>query len=508
MSQIRRQSIISSVMVYSGFALGFFNTFLFTKEGGFTKEQYGLTGIFIAVANLMFSLANFGMPSYIFKFYPYYNDNLDKRRNDILTWALLVSLIGFCFVVVGGLYFKDLIIYKFGKNSPEFVKYYYWIFPFGLGLTLYSILESYAWQLKRSVLTNFLREVQFRAFTTILIVLTYIGLLGKFDLFIKIYSFTYIAIALILLVYLLTKGYIHLTFKISIVTKKYLKKIITLVKFIYGGTLVYAIANVFDTILLASVSRNGLAAVAVYSLAQNMASLIQAPQRGIVSSSIAALSQAWKEKDHSRIIRIYRQSSINQLIFAVGVFSLIWLNFSDGIFTFHLQSGYLDAKWVFFFIGIMRIVDMGTGVNSQIIATSTLWKFEFFTGVILLLITLPLNYILTKYYFDIVGPALANLFTFTLYNGIRFWYLQKRFGMQPFTKESLYTIILGLFAFYCCYFLFDRYQGFGWLVARSSCFIMIYGSGALALKLSTDILPVWKTLLKKTGIKKGDTHTN
>jgi len=129
MSQIRRQSIISSLMVYLGFALGFINTYLFTKEGGFTKEQYGLTGIFIALANLMFSFANLGMPSYIFKFYPYYQDNLDKRRNDILTWALLVSLIGFCFVVIGGIYFKDLIIFKFGKNSPEFINYYYWIFP-------------------------------------------------------------------------------------------------------------------------------------------------------------------------------------------------------------------------------------------------------------------------------------------------------------------------------------------------------------------------------------------
>ena len=500
MSQIRRQSIISSVMVYFGFALGFFNTWLFTKEGGFTKEQYGLTGIFIAVANLMFSLANLGMPSYIYKFYPYYNDNLDKRRNDILTWALLVSLIGFCFVVIGGIYFKDLIIYKFGKNSPEFVKYYNWIFPFGLGLTLYSILESYAWQLKKSVFTNFLREVQFRAFTTILIVFTFIGWLGKFDLFIKIYSFTYLGIALLLLVYLLAKGYVHLTFKVSIVTKKYLKKILNLIKFIYGGTLVYAVANVFDTILLASVSANGLAAVAVYSLAQNMASLIQAPQRGIISSSLSALSQAWKDKDLTRINRIYKQSSINQLIFATGMFALIWLNFSDGIFTFKLQSGYLDAKWVFFFIGLMRIVDMGTGVNSQIIATSTLWKFEFFTGIILLLITLPLNYILTKYYFDVAGPAIANLFTFSVYNAIRFWYLKKKFNMQPFTKETGYTILLGIAAFYGCYFLFDKYHGFVWLVVRSTCFIAIYATGTLLLNLSSDILPVWKSLLRKVGI--------
>ncbi len=502
MSQIRRQSIISSLMVYVGFALGFVNTYLFTKEGGFSKEQYGLTGIFIALANLMYSFANLGMPSYIFKFYPYYQDNLDKKRNDILTWALLVSLIGFCFVVIGGLYFKELIIFKFGKNSPEFVNYYYWIFPFGLGLTLYSILESYAWQQKKSIFTNFLREVLFRALTTILIICTFLGWLGKFDLFIKIYSFTYLVIAIILLGYLVKNGNLQFTFKVSNVTKKFSKKILTLVKFIYGGTLVYAVAGVFDTILLASVSNNGLAAVAVYSLAQNMASLIQAPQRGIISSSIAALSKAWKDKDHKRILTIYRQSSINQLIFAVGMFSLIWLNFADGIFTFHLQSGYLDAKWVFFFIGLMRIVDMGTGVNSQIIATSTLWKFEFYTGIILLSITLPLNYVLTKYYFDIMGPAIANLISFTIYNLIRYWYLQKKFNMQPFTLQSLFTIMLGIGSFYSCYFLFNSYHGMIWLVIRSTCFIALYGSGTILLKLSSDILPIWNTFQKRLGLRR------
>ncbi|MBL0358799.1 MAG: polysaccharide biosynthesis protein [Chitinophagaceae bacterium] len=503
MSQIRRQSIISSVMVYVGFALGFLNTYLFTKEGGFTREQYGLTGIFIAIASLMFSFANLAMPSYIYKFYPYYNDNLDKKRNDILTWALLVSLIGFCFVAFAGYYFRDIVFRKFG-HSPELIKYYYWILPFGLGLTLFGILESYAWQLKKSVLTNFLREVQFRLFTTILIVLTFAGLLADFDIFIKIYSFTYLAIALILLFYMLAKGYIHLTFKVSIVTRKFYKKILTLVTFVYGGTLVYAISLVFDSLVIASVLEEGLAAVAVYSLAQNVASLIQAPQRGIISSSIAALSQAWKDKDMTRIQRIYKQSSINQLLFATAMFCLIWLNFTDGVFTFKMQKSYLDARWIFFFIGLYRIIDMGTGVSSQIIATSTRWKFEFYTGIILLLITLPLNYVLTKYYYGIIGPAIANLFSFTVYNAIRYWFLKTRYNLQPFTRHTVLTIVLGTACFFICYLLFNQYQGFGWIVIRSSLFILLFITGTVLLNLSAAITPVWHTVLKRTGIKKGE----
>jgi len=502
MSQIRKQSIISSVVVYIGFGLGFLNTYLFTREGGFTKSEYGLTGIFVAIANVMFSFANFGMTAYIYKFYPYYDDNLPKKKNDMFSWAVLVSLIGFCLVVISGIVFKDLVIRKFGQNSPELVQYYYWIFPFGLGLTLYSILESYAWQLRESVVTNFLREVLFRLFTTILIVLTFAGILAKFDTFIRIYSFTYLGIAITLMIYLLLKGNFHITFNVSIVTKKFFKKIVTFVSYIFSGILVYSIASVFDSILIASVLKEGLAAVAVFSLAQNIASIIQAPQRGIIASSIAALSKAWKDKDLAKINRIYHRSSINQLIFAVGIFALIWLNFTDGIKTFHFQTGYDKARWIFFFIGITRIIDMGTGVNAQIIGTSNLWKFEFFTGIILLIITLPLNYILTKYYLGILGPAIASLFSFTVYNAIRYWFLKKKFNLQPFTIKTLYTLILGVLCFYCCSFLFDKHLGFIWIIIRSLAFIILYITGTLTLKLSPDIIPVVHTILKRSGIRK------
>ncbi|HMG81491.1 MAG TPA: polysaccharide biosynthesis C-terminal domain-containing protein [Ferruginibacter sp.] len=502
MSQIRRQSIISSLVVYIGFGLGFINTYLFTRQGGFTKEEYGLTGIFIAVATLMYSFANLGAPAYIYKFYPYYNDNLNKKQNDIFSWAILFTLIGFCFVTIGGVYFKDLIIRKFGENSPDFVKYYYWIFPFGFGLTLFSLFEVYAWQLKRSILTNFLKEVQFRIFTTILIVLTFIGVLAKFDMFIKLYSFEYLALAIILFIYLVLKNEIHFTFNASIVTKKFLQKILAFISFVYGGTLVFVIANIFDQVLIASVLKDGLSQLAIFTFALYVASIMQAPQRSIISSSIAALSQAWKDKDLKKIEKIYKQSSINQLIFSIGVFALIWLNFTDAIAVFHMQVDYKAAKWIFFFIGLMRIVDMGTGVNAQIIATSTSWKFDFFTGILLLSITIPLNYILTKYYFGVIGPAIANLFSFTVYNAIRFWFLNKKFKLQPFNAKTLYTIVLGIVCYYCCYFLLKDYHSFLAMLIKSIFFIAMYVAGTFLLKLSDDVLPVWQTIQKKLGIIK------
>jgi O-antigen/teichoic acid export membrane protein len=494
MSTIRRQSILSSGIVYFGFALGFLYTYLFARF--FTKAEYGLIGTFIAIANIMYSFANLGMPAFIYKFYPYYKDHLSTRKNDMLAIALTVSSLGFFLVNAAGIFFERLVVRKFGANSAELLTYYNWIFPFGFGLTMFSLLEAYTWQLKKSVLTNFLREIQWRIFTTGLVVLTIIGIIHKYDLLIKLYSFTYLFLALILLAYLLGTGKAHLTLRLSRVTRKFRKKILALAMLVWSGGLVYNISFFFAPIVIAAVVPDGLSYAGVFLLAQNIASLIQAPQRGIISASIAPLSQAWKDKDYGKINRIYQRSSINQLVFATGMFILIWINFGDGVITFHLQKGYLDARYVFLFIGLTRIVDMGTGVNSQIISTSTFWRFDFMTGVILLVLTLPLNYILTKE-LGVTGPAISDLAAFSIYNFIRYLFLWKKFGMQPFSEKSVYAILLGLLDFGICHFLFAGRFGIGWIFLRSSTFICIYLTGIVLLDLTPDLKPVWATIKKR-----------
>ncbi len=114
MSNIRRQSIISSVVIYFGFAIGLLNIYLFTREGlsandHFTDAQFGLYNAFIAIATTMMAFANLAMPSYIYKFFPYYKDHLPPKNNDLITWALVVSSVGYSLVIVAGIIFKDLV---------------------------------------------------------------------------------------------------------------------------------------------------------------------------------------------------------------------------------------------------------------------------------------------------------------------------------------------------------------------------------------------------------------
>ncbi|MFM2139391.1 MAG: hypothetical protein RJA57_1698 [Bacteroidota bacterium] len=502
MSQIRRQSIISSGIIYLGFAVGLLNTYFFTREGVFTKAEYGLTTVFIAIAVMMSTLSGLAMPAYIYKFFPYYKDQLPRRSNDLMTWALLGGLTGYLIVAAGGLLLKDLVIQKFGTNSPLLIVYYNWLFPFGLGLTVYTILEAYTWSTGKAVVTNFFREVQWRLFTTLLIVLFLTGAIRDFDLFIKLFAFTYPAIAAGLLGYLIYKGEIRFPLRTSKVTRRFWKKILWLCVFFYGAMVIQALARVFDSFVIASVLPDGLDQAGIFALATVVTSIIQAPQRGIISVSIGPLSRAWKEKNLPLLQKIYQRSSINQLIFACGLYLLVWLNFQDAIQTFRLKEAYLAAGPVFFILGLSVIVDMGTGVNAQIIATSVFWRFELISGIVLVLLVLPLTYFLTKAY-GLIGPAWATLISMTVYNGLRIGFLWKRFRLFPFTSASVYTLLLAAAAYGGCYFSFRGLNGLEGMALRSSAFILLYGGGVVLMNLSPDLRPVWQTIQKRWRRQKG-----
>ncbi len=499
MSSIRRQSIISSVVIYIGFAVGLLNIYLFTKQGLFLDPQFGLYNAFIAIAMMMMAIANMAMPSYIYKFYPYYHDHLPVKKNDQLTIALVTGVIGFILVIIAGVVFKGLVVRKYITNAPEIITHYNWIFLLGFGLLVYTILEAYAWQLHRSVLTNFLREVLWRLFTTTLIVLFALGVIREFDTFIRLFSFSYPFIAAVLLVYLIVNKKIHFTFRISKVTRRLSRSILRLCFFVYTGSLILTLSLVFDSLVISSVLDDALTKLAVYSVAQNIASMIQVPQRGIIAASIAHLSKAWKDKNMGLIQKIYQRSSINQLLFACGLFSLIVLSFSDAVITFQLKGTYLDAYYVVILLGLSKIVDMGTGLNAQIIATSTWWRFEMISGVILLLIMLPLSYLLTKE-MDIIGAGLAHLVSITVYNMIRILFLWRKFRFTPFTVQTLYTLLLAGASWAICHYAFAGIHGWGGMFLRSIAFIAIYGGGAIYLKLSPDIQPVLQSFRKRLGV--------
>lgn len=496
MSQIRRQSIISTFIIFIGFGIGFFNNLFFTKADWFSPDQYGLTRSFFDFSQIIYAYSFLGMSAVIYKFSPYYKAHIKDEENDLLTWALLLSIVGFIIFLTGGIVFKSFFEKKFSVNSKMLVDYYYWIYPFGFSLLIFSILESYCWSLKQTVISSFLRETALRLLTSGLILL-FIFKVITYDTFIKLFSCLYGILVIILIVYLKQKKQLHLTFKISKVTRRFKKKMITFGAFVFAGVAIATTASLFDSFTISS--KIGQAAMGVFAFSTYISNIIQIPQRSIVAISIPVLSEAWREKNYDVIKKLYKRSSINLLLISLFLFGNIWLCYNDGIAVLQLNPFFLQGKYVVLFYGLKLIVDMGTGINGQIIGTSNFWRFEFLTGLILLLLIAPLNYILISR-IGIVGAGISNLIAYTVYNTIRLIFLWKKFKMQPFTINTLWAIVSALVIYGVTYLALMQIHGWWGIFCKGILFSSLFVASTLYLNLTPDALPVIATLKKKLGI--------
>ncbi|MFZ9695077.1 MAG: lipopolysaccharide biosynthesis protein, partial [Chitinophagaceae bacterium] len=170
--------------------------------------------------------------------------------------------------------------------------------------------------------------------------------------------------------------------------------------------------------------------------------------------------------------------------------------FNDAILTLQLKPSYLAGLTVFCLLGITRLIDMGTGVNSQLIITSPSWKFEFKSGILLLALMLPLSYQLTKKY-GIIGTALAQLISILLYNTLRILFLWIKYRLQPFSKNSLGAMTVSILLIGLLYILFNHQNGWIFIVLRSSLFIILFGISTWYLKLTPDLIPVVESVKKR-----------
>jgi len=500
MGSIRKQTIISSLLVYIGFGVGAINTWLYTRENFlFIPAQYALINLFPVIGQLILCFATLSSLSVLNKFYPYYKDNLPNNKNDLFTRTLIITLIGFVLVAVCGYIFQPLIVRKFSENSKLLVDYYRWVFVFGFGITMFSVLEAYSWSIHKTILPNFLRETGLRLLTSFLIALYFFKVV-TFQHFMFLYSALYIVMAIILFTSLSRKGDIHIVFEVSRVTKKFNKKMLQMQGLLFGGVTIITIGQTIDGIIIASL--RGLDQTAYYTLATYAANLVQVPQRSILAISTGVIAREWKRKNYTEINRIYGRSSINLLLLSLFIFGCVWLNVADGIKALHINTDFNKSITAILVIGLIRIIDAGTGVNQTIIVTSNKWKFEFYSGVIMLAVRLPLTYLMVKN-FGMMGAAYSELIVLSLFNLVRFEFLRRTYNMQPFTKKTLYALLLALGSYFITYYPLKYVGGWAGIISRTILFSGLMAAGTFLLQLTPDVMQLINNLKKRFAGKAG-----
>ena len=136
--------------------------------------------------------------------------------------------------------------------------------------------------------------------------------------------------------------------------------------------------------------------VAFYTVAFFIGNAIKVPGKSIGAISIPLVAKAWEKQDYKEIQTLYTKSSINQLIIGGVLFLCIWLNI-DEIFSL-LPTKFQGGKWVVFYIAIAQLFSMANGINGTIIVNSKYYRYDLYTNVILVFVTVVTNYLLIPEY--------------------------------------------------------------------------------------------------------------
>ena len=491
MGIVRKQSTYSTIFTYLGFAIGALNTVVLFPSF-FSKEAFGLTRVMIDFALFFSSISTLGSINALYKFNPFYKDFLPEKKNDLPFLTLLTTIAGCILFLLGALIFEPFLERKFGNNSPLFVAHYRLVIPFTISYTLLMLLEAYCWVIKKTIVSNIIKELFYRLTTTVLIFL-YIMHWIQLETFFTLFGYSYIPALIILIVLIARNGGLTLYARISLATKRLYKKVLIFTTYHYTGLLIGVLPKTVDGLLIASITDKGLENLAVYSIPVYLVSIMDVPYRSMAGITTTLIAEAWKNKDLPRIKELYHKTSINLLILGLGILGLLMPNL-DNLIRFNPQ--YSMAKAIFIIAGLAKIIDLGMGMNAQILLLSKYWKMDFYSSVLFIFINIILDYFMIQQ-FGVMGAAYGSAIALICYNFIRCIYLWRLFKMQPFDANTIKVLLIAALAILITWNL--PFIGNLYLDSALKClvFCLLYIPAVLYFQISDDINTMYKGIKNK-----------
>ena len=145
------------------------------------------------------------------------------------------------------------------------------------------------------------------------------------------------------------------------------------------------------------------------------------------------------KRDKPALKALYQRSSLTLLIVSGLLFILILTNLND-LYEM-LPEAYRDGFVIFVWLGLAKVYDALLGNNNSILYNSDYYWAVLMMGVFLAVSTILFNLWLIPR-FGIDGAAIASFSAFFIYNTIKLVYIRTKFGILPFTSETLMVMLL------------------------------------------------------------------
>ena len=494
MGKVRKQALANTIFSYIGFALGYLNVIILFPAY-FTSEQFGLIGLIISVSIIYAYLSAFGLANTIPKFFPFFKTD-DRKHKAFLVYIIIIGTSGFLILTILFLLLKPLIISAYIKNSAMFVDYYYILIPLSLFTLLFNILEALARAIFRTVFATILKEALMRLFTTIGIILFIFKILS-FEQFVYFYIFINGICALFLLIQIIYSKEFIFELEFKSVTKSKFLEILKYGSFLFLSSAAMIIGQFGADVLILG-SMVGLSIVGAYRIYMSLATVIYVPMRSLSKISVPLIATAWKNNDMKQIADIYKRTSLIQFVFGCLIYICVIIN-KHNLFYFLKKPEYIDNFNIFYFVGIAVLIDISVGLNSEIIVNSNKYKFDPLFNIILLLVSVTVNFLLIPV-FGGVGAALAAIASFFTFNFIKWLFIYINFKMQPLDYKQLIEIAVAAVSFFIGNAIPVMQNVFLDIIVRSGITALIYSAIIILLKVSPDLNErywVYKNLILK-----------
>lgn len=483
MGIIKKQSIQSTLYNYLGIPLGFLNSAILMPML-LTTEQVGLLGFLNSFTSVLAGLFTLGIPLVTIKIFPKLRDE-NKHHHGFFSFSLISTLLGCVIGLVFFWIFKDWDWFVSEKNAARQFA------PFAIGFSVLLVVrifaknfDSYIRMLMNTVLGTFTENFLLK-FAVFVILGVYWWVNG--------YAFTHLFFLYVFalsLPGLVSIGYVFLNKQVNLrissfnrATKGWGKEIMTLSAFGLLGSLGSVIILEVDRIMVSNML--GLEQNAVYTTAFFFGLFCSIPARALRRISSVVVAEAWEKNDLDTIKDIYYKSSLNLFLFGVYLFLGVWVNI-DYIFQI-LPEAYGAGKMVILIIGTAQLIDLMTGVNTEIISTSPYYKYATYFIAVLIVLVVILNYLIIPVY-GINGAALASLVSIAIYNLLKYLFLQRKLSFQPFNSRFLLIITIGFAAWAIVAHLLPSIENLylGILITGSTLTIL-YWVPVYLLKVSADV---------------------
>jgi O-antigen/teichoic acid export membrane protein len=445
LGQIKKQSIQSTLYIYIGVLIGFISTGILMPRF-LTESENGVLKLLVSYSLLFAQLSTLGLPISTVKFLPYFR-NGSKKNFGYFMFLFIIGIIGFLIFLSVFFVFEDSIYQHESSKSPLFAQYLYLIIPLTFFFTYFNLLDGYARSLVYSTIGAFLKELLQRVFILISLGLFIFGIFD-FHGFISSYIVSLSLPTIILFIYISLKGEVGWKIHWSKFDKKILKQIFVMAAFgLFLGLSQLAISQI-DSIMINYFHND--AKTGIYAITFYYGTLVIIPSRALFRITPTFIAEAFKSSDLNTIKDIQYKSCLNQYIIGLGIFLLLWLNI-DNVYKI-LPLEYIEGKFVIFYIGLANLFNMTGGVSSQIITNSPHYRYNGLFVIIYLILIVLTNYIMIPLY-GIVGAAVASTFSVLIFVLIKYFFLLKKYRIQPYNLKYLTTLLFAGVLYAAIYYL-------------------------------------------------------